>query len=385
MMSNGIMTIKIVMIISSMRRGGRERVALDVLTGLDNTRFDPLLVVMKNGDLLDEAPPERVRARLAAFRGDVAGYTWRLWWLLRREQPQLIICVGNRWDSAVARLLAPLAGVRAVVLELHGVLDPHTAQMTPFDRWLKPLTTHYIAIGEHMQTYLREREGIPPQAITLIPNGIDTARYQPLGKDARRDGRQQHFGLTGTEPLVGCVAGLRPEKNHALLLRAFARLLSTLPDAQLVLVGDGTERARIQATIAELKLDARVHVLGQRADVADLMPLFDIHVLSSHTEAAPLVILEAGACGVPTVSTRVGGVPDLIAHGETGWLTPPHDADALAAGMHRLLSDSAERQRLGAALRQQVLARYSLRAALVAREALFERLVTPHEPKIGSR
>ncbi len=373
----------IALVISNMRRGGRERVALDVVRGVDSARFRAFVVVMKDGDLLADLPSDQAYPRLARFKGDLLGYAWRLWRILRRERPAVLLCVGNRWDSVVARLLAHPAGVRVTILELHGAVRADAPPLTRFDRWLKPFTAHYIAIGEQMQTYLTTRGGIAPQQVTLIPNGVETSRFTPLDEAARAAARWRAWGLAPDVPVLGCVAGLRPEKNHTLLLDAFARLRTRLPTARLMLVGDGTERPALERQSAALGLGEAVQWLGQRADVADLMPLFNLHVLASHTEVAPLVILEAGACGVPSVATRVGGVPDLIQHGETGWLTPPGDPDALAEALHHLLTEADTRRRLGATAQQTVRERYSLSASLAAREALFMRLIDQHDPYMG--
>jgi glycosyltransferase involved in cell wall biosynthesis len=168
---------------------------------------------------------------------------------------------------------------------------------------------------------------------------------------------------------------MRPKKNLTMLVDAFQQLLEHLPQAQLVIAGDGPECARLKAYIDDLGLWANIRLLGLRADVPELMSAFDVLALSSTTEAAPMVILEAGACQRPVVATAVGDIPEMIVHGETGYLIPSGDTAGLANYLLELLLHPEQRQTMGHAARVHVEAHFSIEASVRAREALFLQLL----------
>jgi glycosyltransferase involved in cell wall biosynthesis len=129
---------------------------------------------------------------------------------------------------------------------------------------------------------------------------------------------------------------------------------------QALIVGGGRRQAEMRQLAASLGLGESVHFLGQRRDVPDLLHAMDVFVLPSYSEGVSLALLEAMAAGLPVIATAVGGLPEVVADGETGWLIPPQDAAALAGALVRLLADPALAQRLGANARDHVREHYSL-------------------------
>jgi glycosyltransferase involved in cell wall biosynthesis len=370
------MQIKIAFLISSFRTGGKERFTADILRQLDRARFDPFLCVMKGGELLDTIADQRVYANLALFRGDVFGVGWRLWRVFRREQPQIIVAVGNRLDSWWGRLIGAWMGIPVRILELHGVRVVGKPPFLPPDRWLKRLTTHYIAIGPDLRDQLIQREGIPPEKITLILNGVDTDKFSPKTPEDIARIKQECFQVPPNAPVIGCVAGLRHEKNLILLIEAAAQI----PEVHLVIIGEGPERPRLEACIAQLGIQNRAHLLGLRQDVAALVPAFDAAALTSVTEATPLMVMEAAACGVPVVATAVGSIPDMIQDGKTGFLV--FHREELVQKLVKLLSHPEQRQQMGQAARRHALENFSLQASTAARERLFSQLLEDRPPRL---
>ena len=139
--------------------------------------------------------------------------------------------------------------------------------------------------------------------------------------------------------LVGVVARLEPEKGHPTLLEAWPKVLRAVPDAYLLIVGEGSRREALEAQARELRIAHRVVFTGRRDDVPAVTAALDVAVLPSYREAQGLSILEAMALSRPVVASNVGGIPEMIEDGRTGLLVPPHDADALAAAIIRLLKD----------------------------------------------
>ena len=168
-------------------------------------------------------------------------------------------------------------------------------------------------------------------------NGVDPARF-PLRLPVRDAALAAELGIDDGAPVVGIVAVLRPEKDHETLLRAIRMVREEIPDAQLLVIGDGPQRGRLEALTAELGITAAVRFAGVRSDVGRVLGLLDVVTLSSYTvECFPMALLEAMASGVPTVGTAVGGVPEMIDDGTTGYVVPPRDPRALADALIKML------------------------------------------------
>jgi glycosyltransferase involved in cell wall biosynthesis len=202
------------------------------------------------------------------------------------------------------------------------------------------LATRFIAVsaasGERMITL----EGIARRKVLVMPTAYIPHTDSPAS-DIRRE-----LGLDENVPLVGAVAGLRKEKALEVLLDAHATLTAKVPDAHLVIAGDGPCRAELEDHIARLGIDARAHLLGARRDVDAILRQVDVGVISSDWEGMPLFVFECMAAGAPLVATAVGGLPDIVTDEETGLLVPPREPAALAAAIERVLTHERVARRL---------------------------------------
>ncbi|GAA5076059.1 glycosyltransferase [Lysobacter panacisoli] len=196
------------------------------------------------------------------------------------------------------------------------------------------------------------RNGIPRSRIRHVDNGIDCPRRDDDAASALR----AQLGLSPSARVFAAVGRLSPEKNIALLLRAFAGVAARDADAVLLVIGDGPQREALESLASELKLDARVRFLGRRTDMPALYSLMHALVLPSLTEGMPLVVLEAMACEVPVVASAVGDVPRLLERSEHGRVVPPADLGALEAA---LLDACAQPARRDVAARRHVLEHHS--------------------------
>lgn len=180
----------------------------------------------------------------------------------------------------------------------------------------------------------------------LIPNGIDLKPFAEISEAQGRSWRERH-GIKGDTLMFLSVGRLTIQKNHPLLLRAFARVANALPHALLTIVGDGELRPALEALADELGVRTKVRFLGRRSDVTDILVAADVFVMSSAWEGHPISIMEAMASGTPTVATAVGGVPELVVPGETGLLVQPGDTLALTNALLQIGSDRSARLRMG--------------------------------------
>jgi glycosyltransferase involved in cell wall biosynthesis len=221
-----------------------------------------------------------------------------------------------------------------------------------------------------------------PTLIHVVPNGIDTERFT-LDLEARRRVRAE-LGIPEKAWVVGTVGRLSPEKNQALLIDAMAPMLDQ--ERHLMLVGDGPERRELEMHARTTMHPELIHFTGARSDVGAMMSAFDVFALTSNSEGLPLVLLEAMAVGLPVLSTSVGGIPDLIEHGVTGFLVPPGDRIALVTQLVQLASLPQAALDVAAAARRRVLARHCTDQMAKNYEELYRRILkaSSEEPALAA-
>lgn len=233
--------------------------------------------------------------------------------------------------------------------------------------------------GTHLSVVCRQSYfhalglGISAGQLSCNPNGVDTEAFKPRPRPA--DGLRAALGIPATASVVGFLGRLSPEKGPEVFLRAALLASARLADTHFVFVGEGPLAATVRETIARVHLQDRVHLAGLRHDVAAVLNDIDVLVSSSHSEAMPLAVMEAMASGLPVVATRVGGLPDMVEQGQSGWLVAPEDYEAIADRVHQILSTPGELARMGAAARQRAVEKMALADSVERVAALMSRLV----------
>jgi len=216
-----------------------------------------------------------------------------------------------------------------------------------------------IAVSEATKRALVERHGVDPSKIVVIPNGVDPA-------DSRRVQRKQareRFGVDGGALVIGSVGELIPRKGHSYLIEALPAVRSRVgEDVRLVLVGGGIARPALERLAEEKGVLDAVVFAGRVRDAGALLSAFDVFAMPSLMEAMPFALIEAMAAGLPAVAASAWGIPEVVVEGETGFLVPPGDADALADALARLLEDRSLRGAMGAAAKARAEAVFSLEA-----------------------
>jgi glycosyltransferase involved in cell wall biosynthesis len=225
------------------------------------------------------------------------------------------------------------------------------------DRIVSRFVDRVIAVSEAARAFLIAGKGYAADKIVVVPNGRDLSTFRPgVGREAVR----KELGLDGTVPLVGVVGRLEPQKGHAFLLEAWPSVVAEFPDARLLVVGDGTLRARLETRARELGVAPGIVFTGFRPDVPRVLDAIDVLVLPSLYEGMPLTAIEASALGRPVVATAVDGTPEVIRDGRTGRLVPPADPVALSRAIRGVLRDPLGASRMGRAGRDFVLDRFDL-------------------------
>jgi glycosyltransferase involved in cell wall biosynthesis len=353
------------MVLPALPAAGMEIMVANLTRGLVRRGHEVGVTCLEaGGTIADELRAEGIRVAVVpapGLRTILRPVRLAAW--LRHVQPDVVHVHTGGWLKG-ARAARRAGGAR-VLHTMHGWLDDARWYTPLLDRWAARSTDRVVAVSEALCEYLATRVRLPATQTTVIPNGIDADLFRP---GPRRDGWRATLGIPNDAPVIGSVARLTPVKDHALLLAALAVVRKRISGAVLVVAGDGALRQTLEAQVAQLRLAPAVRFLGETRDVATLYREFDLLALSSRSEGTSISLLEGMASGVCVVATAVGGTPALLGAGRFGRLVPYGDPHTLAAALVDLLLDQRTRERLAAAARDEVLAKYSLDAMITAYE-----------------
>jgi glycosyltransferase involved in cell wall biosynthesis len=230
----------------------------------------------------------------------------------------------------------------------------------------------YVAVSAEVKQAMLRTLGLSENDVTVICNGVDVDRY---ARGVDREQVRCGLGLSAQDSLAITVATLKAQKGHRYLIEAAAKVVRQHPDTHFLLVGDGELRAELEAHTRALGLADRIHFLGSRRDVSELLAASDVFILPSLWEGLSMALLEAMAAAKPIVATAVSGTEQTMVHGQTGLLVPPSDAPALAQAIHALLSDPERARSLGQAARRRAETHFSTQQQAAEYVALYRRLL----------
>ena len=241
-------------------------------------------------------------------------------------------------------------------------------------RWLYgKATQHVVTTGEILRQRLITENRIDQSRTTSIPTGIDINHFAPGDKLAART----RLNLATDGPLIGCIATLRSWKGHRYLLDAFATISDNR--ARLIIVGDGPQRDSLTLRIDQLGLSDRVTMAGNQTDVLNWLQALDIFVLPSYAnEGVPQALMQAMSCGLPVITTPVGGIPEIAFHEKNALMVQPRDSKALHDAIERLIGNAPLRAALGSSARIAALEGFATEKMLTRMEAVFFRVLQQH-------
>lgn len=292
---------------------------------------------------------------------------------LRQARAQILVTHSSP-DAWTAGLAARLVGVP--VVRMRHLTVP--VRRNPLSRAVYTiLCDKIVTTGEAIRTLLVEHVRISPAKVVSIPTGVDLERFDPSRVDPMRLRRE--LGLDSRAPLVGVVAVLRSWKGHLVFLRALRHVREVRPEVRAVLAGDGPFRLVIQDAIRAAGQEEHVRMLGHREDVAEILSALDVVVsASTAAEGIPQALLQALAMRRPVVASDVGGIPEVIRPGETGWLVPVGDAEGLAAAILEALTDRTTVLRMTEQGRKAVEAHHSLESMGERMEQVYRAVAAGH-------
>ena len=362
--------IRVVEVLATGTSGGAQEHLYSLTTRIDAARFDVSVVSLSSGAavrklqragvpvLVLDDPDDAIAvgalaAHLATVRPDVIHNH-----MYRAE------LVGTR--AAIA--LAEVGQRRPYVVSTVHSSRVRSAEDREQLRRLTPHMDQLIAVSKSIEGKLRD-EGRTQAPIERIYNGVDLQRYDHTEPCCTLP---LEFGMEPGSKLVGVVARLEPEKGHPTLLEAWPAVLRAVPDAYLLVVGEGSEHEALERQARALRIAHRVVFTGRRDDVPAVTAALDVAVLPSYREAQGLTILEAMALARPVVASNVGGIPEMVEDGVTGLLVEPHDAEGLAAAIVRLLSDHSFADMLGRQSHDLVHEQFCLEQMIESVQAIYE-------------
>ncbi len=362
--------MRILQLITGLGQGGAEQIVFDLASRLDRGRYEVSVCSMldvsdSQGVYVGKLKDAGVGVMsLSLTRKWQLGRAMALEQLLRDLRPDVLHCHMFH-ANVLGRWLGRRAGIPAIIATVHVV----ERRWRPWRFWLERKTdrlgTITVCVSNAVLEFHSARVRIPRERFVVIPNGIDTAFFERPSR-GRGDVRAE-LGVRPGARIVGSVGRLDRQKGHRHLIRAFAEIAGGIRDAELVIVGDGPELASLRAISARSGCADRIHLVGRRSDVPDLLAAFDVFVMPSTYEGFGLALVEAMAAGVPVVASAVDSLPDVLGAdepgGPAGWLVPPADPAALAEAIRdALVNPSPERT-----ARAQVRARERFDVAAMVR------------------
>ncbi len=328
----------VMLLIQHLGPGGSERQLFEIVTNLDRTRFTPHVCCFRTdgvmeGRLRERGVPVLLLPVTSFLSAGALGAAWGLSRYLRRHR----IRIAHVFDNPMACFGVPVAraaGVQVVLSSQRGHRDIFPRRYRGWLRFSDRLAHGIVVNCEFMSRHLREEEGVAANHIRICHNGVDALAF---AQRAPRAGAS----------VIGVVSVLRPEKDLATLIDAFAQVRRERPDARLILTGGGPELGGLEARARSLGLGDACRFEPATSDVPRALSVLDIFVLPSRSEALSNAIMEAMAAGLCVIGSRVGGNPELITDGVTGLLFDAGDSAGLSRQILRALGDDALRTRLG--------------------------------------
>jgi len=360
--------------------GGAEEMVLNLVRHLPE-RFEPVVCCINHENVIGQ------EIRKTGVPVSVLGLTpglrhpWHVAGIRRylRQTTPTIVHTFLLTGSLYGRLAAMLERVPIVIGTEVNVYERKRAHHVLAERLLMAGTDRVIVSANSVRDFYVEQIHADPDKIDVVYNAVDWKSIQP---NHTREQMRASLGLDNGARVAGVIARLTEQKGHRHLFRAMAA--PVLSDLQLIVVGDGELRETLKAEAQALGVAPRVHFLGARRDLGDLLAAVDVFVMPSLWEGLPLSMILAMGAALPVVATAVAGIPEVLEDHATGWLVPPADSAALTAALVDVFADRARAAAIGSAARASVLPRFGVDGYVTSIVALYDRLLAERPSAISS-
>ena len=377
--------LNVLVVMGPVAQGGAEWQLYELLRRIDRARFRPVLASVQFAaykELTIGEGDRRIRDHFAGLdlphfqingHGRNSARNLRdLMHVIRRERIDVVHA--NLYAGETFGRLAAVLMRTPVVTHKRGMpFKSRKPQNILVDLLLNLCSTRIIVVNHAIRRQLQRLHHLPTSQFSVIYPGIDTDLWTAPDAHAVEVLRHE-LGLEG-KAVITTVGRLRPIKGQRYLLEAAPQILRECPDACFLFVGHGVQEAALRAQAEALGIARATRFLGSRGDVRELLALSDVFVMPSLSEASPVALMEAALCGVPSVATSVGGIPEIVRDSETGLLVPPRDADALAFAVVGLLRDRDRWQKMSEAAVERAHFSFDINHTVRQIEAEYERAV----------
>jgi sugar transferase (PEP-CTERM/EpsH1 system associated) len=362
-------SIKILHVLHTFAPGGLENGVVNIINKSPSHLVHELCLLSRAGDFVNRLTKPVVYHEMNKRAGNDFRMMFRLRDLFMRRGVDVVHT--RNWGGFDGVMAACLTKRPALIHGEHGrdFDDPGGLKQrrNVARRLLAFRAKKFVTVSKDMYTWLQSTVSIPQEKLTLIPNGVDTARFRP-GRDLEL---RRELGIAEDEFVVGTIGRLDPIKNHVGLIESVG-LLRNDGKVRLVIVGDGPERGRVEDALRKFGGDLRPLLLGYRADVERLYRTFDAFALNSFAEGMSNTLLEAMSSGLPIICTGVGGNVELVAHRRTGMIVQSGDNQGLADAIREYAADEDLRSLHGDNARRFIVQNFSLEKMVQRYVALYE-------------
>jgi glycosyltransferase involved in cell wall biosynthesis len=317
--------IKLVIGITDFRVGGAQKVVTDVISNMDTTAFEINLITLfqtPNQDSFYETIPPSIAVHKLNFKSFYDLRSWTaLYQLLKKIKPD-IVWSHLYFSNTVFRILRPLLGYIVITVEHNTYVNKTSAQKF-VDWWLAFFTYKIVAVSDYVANFTSIQEHISREKFVTVPNGVDVSSYSTRAQTVDVEYMKNSLGFASTDKVIISVGQLIRQKNHTLLIDAFAEFVKTWKDYKLIILGEGAMRSELEEKIIKYAISDSVKLLGIQKDTPSFYAISDFFVLPSLFEGFALVCIEAMDCGLPVVTTRVAGPDRYISEGQNGFFFEP--------------------------------------------------------------
>lgn len=367
--------IRILHVVDTLGKGGLENGLVNLVRHADPVFEHTVCAIRRLGP--NAEPLEAAGARIFCLNEAVASrFQFRkLAQTIHNGNPDLVH--SRNWAAIETVPAGRLARARALVHSEHGLEADSSVQEPRRRRWYRrlafELADRVLSVSSQLRSLHAERTGFPAERITVIPNGVDSERFQP--SDAIRKRVRQELGLLPDEFCIGCVGNLSPAKDYPTALRGAEVFGGACGGWRMIAIGEGPERSGLEERVrANPALRGRVTFLGTSHRVPELLAAMDVYVLSSVIEGMSNSLLEAMACGLPAIATSVGGNPEVVVDGESGLLFPSGDFRQLAEHLQLLYEKADVRRGMSQKARERVQMAFSIQSMVRHYEDVYKSL-----------
>jgi len=364
---------KVLHVIDSFDLGGAQTFLLALVKNLDRSKYLPEVACMHGWGVYAKAFEDAgITVHSLSPSKFPPMYLPNFWKLLRDENYE-ILHFHLFGANLCAKPLAIMAGHPAIIV--HDQCNDASREKNPLllavDAFWNRCSDRVIAVSQSTRRYLLDREDLPEDLVTMIPNGIDAEEFKPAA-DSQKSVARNACGLPLDAFVIGGVGRLVPQKNFTVFLDVAAQLIAKKSEVIFVIAGTGPQEAELKAMADSLRLGNHVRFLGHVTDRVALYHALDVLLITSDFEGTPMTLLEAMASGLPVVASAVDGIAEVCTNGKDALLVPPHNLEDFVSALERVLGEERLAWKLGENARRTILGRYEILGLVRQIEALYE-------------